>query len=159
MHCPQTRSRCVWGDTGCMCVFPDLNPSVTETTVHPLLSSDSSKATRRLVLIRSPSPLPSLHPHPTTHAPFFFFFFFSGQLGEQLQVHQGIKHPTPSSPPANLSRTLLYAQVISNTASPPVECNTARLTAFWLLVKDPVHCGIACSQLQSTISWLRMGKT
>lgn len=57
-----------------MCAFPDLNPSVTETTVHPLLSSESSKATRRLVLIRSPSPLSSLHPHPTTHAPFFFFF-------------------------------------------------------------------------------------
>lgn len=54
-----------------MCVFWSY-PNMRETTVHPLPTSESSPAMRRLVLIRSPSPLSSVRPQPTPPAHFFF---------------------------------------------------------------------------------------
>lgn len=72
-HFPSStdRSRCVWGDTGWMCVFSDLilTWGRQQRTHFP---PESSAAARRLVLIRSPSSLSSLRPQPALPAPFFF---------------------------------------------------------------------------------------
>lgn len=93
---------------------PDLNPSVTETTVHPRLSSESSTATRRLLLIRSPSPLSS-RPHHTTLHPWTAGGAAAGRRGHQtshpafspaypsFKIHMA--HSDCSSPWTNLSRT------------------------------------------------------
>lgn len=67
--------------------------------MHPLPSSESSPATRRLVLIRSPSPLSSGRPQPTPPA-----HFFPGQLEEQLQADRASNVPPSllSNVPFNL---------------------------------------------------------
>lgn len=83
--CPSSSDRCVWSDTGWMCVFWSY-PNMRATTVHPLPSCESSTYTRRLVLIRSPSSLLSLHPHPSCSC-------FPGQLEEQLRADRASNVP------------------------------------------------------------------
>lgn len=90
---PQTGSRCVWGDTGwmCVCVFRSY-PNMREVTARPPPPSESSAATRRPGLIRSPSFLSSPRPQPTPPAP-----LFPGQLEGAAAGRQGFKRPTQPS--------------------------------------------------------------
>lgn len=109
------------------CVFWSY-PNMRETTVHPLPSSESSASARRLVLIRSPSSLSSLHPHPTRS------FFFSGTAGGAAAGRQGIKRPTS-----------LHSNVPFNLHVAPPSPFTPRLNLSHLLPTVPRQHNVASS--------------